>query len=259
LLTDLGTELYLSTLQDAQARCDAGAADELMRDAIGALVQWQAGANASALPSYDNALLRRELALFPEWCVTRELAVTWSAVEHDTWATACDLLVQSALAQPTVAVLRDYMPRNLMVWRDPAGGIAHPGNPGILDFQDAVRGPISYDLASLLRDAFITWDEEQELDWAVRYWQAARKAGLPMPDDFGEFWREVEWMGLQRHLKVLGIFCRLKHRDAKPKYSEDLPRFFAYAHKVAARYNALRPLSRLLEPLMGATRVEGFY
>jgi aminoglycoside/choline kinase family phosphotransferase len=132
------------------------------------------------------------------------------------------------------------------------------GSPGILDFQDAVRGPIAYDLASLLRDAFISWEEAQELDWAVRYWQTARQAGLPMPEDFGEFWRQVEWMGLQRHLKVLGIFCRLKHRDGKPKYSEDLPRFFAYAHKVSARYNALRPLSRLLEPLMGAERVEVF-
>jgi aminoglycoside/choline kinase family phosphotransferase len=131
--------------------------------------------------------------------------------------------------------------------------------PGILDFQDAVRGPITYDVASLLRDAFISWEEEQEIDWAVRYWQAARKAGLPMHDDFGDFWRELEWMGLQRHLKVLGIFCRLKHRDAKPGYSKDLPRFFAYAHKVSARYNALRPLSRLLEPLMGAQRIDTYY
>jgi aminoglycoside/choline kinase family phosphotransferase len=145
------------------------------------------------------------------------------------------------------------MPRTLMVCEgDPRG-------PGILDFQDAVRGPITYDVASLLRDAFISWEEEQEIDWAVRYWQAARKAGLPMPDDFGDFWRELEWMGLQRHLKVLGIFCRLKHRDAKPAYSKDLPRFFAYAHKVSARYNALRPLSRLLEPLMGASRIETYY
>jgi aminoglycoside/choline kinase family phosphotransferase len=142
------------------------------------------------------------------------------------------------------------MPRNLMVT---------PVNPGILDFQDAVRGPVSYDIACLLRDAFISWDEELEIDWAVRYWQAARQAGLALPDDFGEFWRRLEWMGLQRHLKVLGIFCRLKHRDGKPKYSEDLPRFFGYAHKVAARYNVLRPLSRLLEPLMGVQRVEGFY
>jgi aminoglycoside/choline kinase family phosphotransferase len=142
------------------------------------------------------------------------------------------------------------MPRNLMVCTP---------NPGILDFQDAVQGPISYDVASLLRDAFISWDEEHELDWAVRYWEAARRVGLALPDDFGEFWRQLEWMGLQRHLKVLGIFCRLKHRDGKPRYSQDLPRFFTYAHKVAARYTTLRPLTRLLEPLMGVERREAFY
>jgi aminoglycoside/choline kinase family phosphotransferase len=251
LLTDLGSTLYLNALNEAIARDDAARRESLMRDAIRALVQWQTRADASGLPPYDDALLRRELQLFPDWCVTRECGVTWTAEEQQTWAAACDALVASALAQPTVAVHRDFMPRNLMVTAE--------NNPGILDFQDAVRGPISYDLASLLRDAFISWDEELEIDWAVRYWQAARKAGLELPDDFGEFWRQVEWMGLQRHLKVLGIFCRLKHRDAKPNYSTDLPRFFNYAHKVASRYNALRPLSRLLEPLMGAERIEGFY
>lgn len=255
LLTDLGAQLYLGVLQAAVISGDLQTADTLMRDATAALIQWQLRADASALPAYDDALLRRELALFPEWCVARELGVAWTAQEQAVWQDACDLLVQSALAQPSVAVHRDYMPRNLMVCAKDTNGA---GSPGILDFQDAVRGPIAYDLASLLRDAFISWEEAQELDWAVRYWQAARKAGLPMPEDFGEFWRQVEWMGLQRHLKVLGIFCRLKHRDGKPKYSEDLPRFFIYAHKVSARYNALRPLSRLLEPLMGAERVEVF-
>ena len=250
LLTDLGSQLYLPVMQEAMARGDFAHADRLMRDAIAALLRWQARADASTLPPYDDALLRRELALFPEWCVGRELSATWTPDEQQQWQAACDLLVASALAQGRVAVHRDYMPRNLMV--------AEP-NPGILDFQDAVHGPIAYDVASLLRDAFISWDEEVELDWAIRYWQGARKAALPVPDDFGEFWRQLEWMGLQRHLKVLGIFCRLKHRDGKPKYSEDLPRFFAYAHKVASRYNGLRPLGRLLEPLMGAQRTEAFY
>ena len=253
LLTDLGSKPYLQALQDAAAQGDTKGADRLMRDAIAALVRWQGHGDASALPAYDEALLRRELALFPEWCVGRECGATWDAEAQSTWHAACDLLVASALAQPRVAVHRDYMARNLMVCP------AEAGNPGILDFQDAVRGPIGYDIACLLRDAFISWDEEQEIDWAVRYWQAARKAGLPMPDDFGEFWRQLEWMGLQRHLKVLGIFCRLKHRDAKPGYSADLPRFFAYAHKVSCRYNGLRPLSRLLEPLMGAERVEVYF
>jgi aminoglycoside/choline kinase family phosphotransferase len=253
LLSDLGSQLYLQALQAAQTQGDATRAGVLMRDATVALVQWQSRADASALQPYDDALLRRELQLFPDWCVAKEYGITWSDEQRSRWQKVCDLLVTSALAQPTVAVHRDYMPRNLMVCA-PEGG-----NPGILDFQDAVRGPISYDVASLLRDAFISWEEEQEIDWAVRYWQQARKASLPVPDDFGDFWRQLEWMGLQRHLKVLGIFCRLKHRDGKPKYSEDLPRFFRYAHKVAVRYQGLGPLAHLIEPLMGSTRTEAFY
>jgi len=249
LLDDLGSELYLHALQASVEAHQPARADALMRDAIGALITWQQRVPSSELPSYDDAMLRRELALFPEWCVGIECGVRWSAAEEVTWASACDALVASALAQPKVAVHRDWMPRNLMV--------ATP-NPGILDFQDAAHGPITYDVASMLRDAFISWDEEQELDWAVRYWQAARWAGLEVDADFGEFWRALEWMGLQRHLKVLGIFCRLKHRDDKPAYSADLPRFYAYAHKVAARYSPLRPLSRLLEPLMGAVRIDAF-
>ena len=142
----------------------------------------------------------------------------------------------------------DWMPRNLMVCE---------GGPGILDFQDAVRGPITYDVASLLRDAFLSWDEAREIDWAVRYWDAARAAGLPVNEDFGEFWRQLEWMGLQRHLKILGIFCRLKHRDGKPAYAADLPRFFTYATKVALRYRELKPLLALLEPMSGAAVREG--
>jgi hypothetical protein len=250
LLDDLGNDLYLDALQQAQAAADTTRADRLMRDAIAALVVWQRKVPADALPPYDDALLRRELELFPEWCVARECGAAWNAAELGVWRAASDALVAAALAQPTVAVHRDWMPRNLMV-ADP--------NPGILDFQDAVRGPIAYDVASLLRDAFISWDEELELDWAIRYWEAARKAALPVPADFGDFWRSVDWIGLQRHLKVLGIFSRLKHRDGKPAYSADLPRFFAYAHKVAARYEALRPLSRLLEPLMGATTIDAFH
>lgn len=250
LLDDLGSELYLEALQAAQQQGDTKRADALMRDAIAALVVWQGNVASGNLPRYDDALLRRELALFPDWCVTRECRFVWSPSESATWQAACDLLVASALAQPRVAVHRDWMPRNLMV--------AQP-NPGILDFQDAVEGPITYDAASLLRDAFVSWDEEQEIDWAIRHWEAARNVGLPVRADFGEHWRELEWMGLQRHLKVLGIFSRLKHRDGKPAYSKDLPRFFDYAHKVATRYSALRPLARLLEPLMGASRIDAFH
>jgi N-acetylmuramate 1-kinase len=242
LLTDLGSRLYINALQDA----GGAQAEPLMRDAIRALVAWQSRVPCDALPPYDEALLKRELALFPEWCVQREFGVTWTAAEQAAWQGICRLLIDSALAQPTVAVHRDWMPRNLMV-ADP--------NPGILDFQDAVRGPITYDVASLLRDAFISWDEERELDWAVRWWEQARRAGLPLGEafsqDFGECWRGIEWMGLQRHLKVLGIFCRLKHRDGKARYAEDLPRFFAYAQRVAMRYTPLAPLVRLIAPLQG--------
>jgi aminoglycoside/choline kinase family phosphotransferase len=245
LLDDLGDTPYLAALHQA----DPAVADRLMRDAIAALVQWQLRVEPAGLPPYDDALLRREVELFPEWCVQREFARAWTPAESTAWADVSRRLIDSALAQPQVAVHRDWMPRNLMV--------AEP-NPGVLDFQDAVRGPITYDLASLLRDAFISWDEERELDWAVRYWQQARAAGLPVQEDFGEFWRAAEWMGLQRHLKVIGIFCRLKHRDGKPHYRADLPRFFAYATRVATRYRPLAPLLTLLEPLTGQ-RVEAGY
>jgi len=218
----------------------------LMRDAIEALVRFQTHVAAVDWPRYDDPLLRRELALFPEWCVQHEFGVKWSASQQADWSRVCDILVRSALAQPAVPVHRDWMPRNLML-SDP--------NPGILDFQDAVLGPVTYDIASLLRDAFLSWDEEREIDWAVRWWQQIRAtpalSGHTFSEDFGECWRAIEWMGLQRHLKVLGIFCRLKHRDGKPRYSADLPRFFAYATRVAMRYAPLAPLLPLLEPLSG--------
>ncbi len=248
LLSDLGSRLYLDALRD-----DADGADRLMRDAIRALVHWQGHVAADSLPPYDEALLARELALFPEWCVQREFGIAWTEAERASWDAICRLLIDSALAQPAVAVHRDWMPRNLMV--------ANP-NPGILDFQDAVRGPVTYDVASMLRDAFLSWDEEREIDWAARYWEQARRAGVPLGEtlghDFGEFWRALEWMGLQRHLKVLGIFCRLKHRDGKAHYAGDLPRFFGYATRAANRYAPLRPLLGLLQPMSGQTLASGF-
>ena len=249
LLTDLGDELYLKALQRASAAGEPRRVDALMRQAFVTLVDWQRGIDAARLPPFDDALLRRELALFPEWCVAREHGVRWGDAEKAHWQTVCDLLVASALAQPTVAVHRDYMPRNLM---------CTPEGPGLLDFQDAVRGPLAYDAVSLLRDAFVSWDEERELDWAVRYWQSARQAGLPLDDDFGEFWRQLEWIGLQRHLKVLGIFCRLKHRDGKPAYSADLLRFFGYARRVAGRYAVLAPLLPLLDAVQGQQPLVGY-
>jgi hypothetical protein len=254
LLDDLGSELYLAALQAAQQQGDHRRADELMRDAIAALTRLQLGVDARALPPFDEALLRRELDLFPTWCVVREHGLVWGDAERNAWQRVTDALVASALAQPVVALHADWMPRNLMVCDDAGGG----RNPGVLDFQDAVAGPLTYDMASLLRDAFISWPEEQELDWAVRWWQASRAAGLPVSDDFGECWRALEWMGLQRHLKVLGIFCRLKHRDGKAGYAADLPRFFAYATKVAMRYRPLAPLVRLLEPMSQQSVAAGY-
>ena len=245
LLSDLGRSLYL----DALTSGDAAQADHLMRDALRALVQFQSRVPAAELPPYDEAVLARELGLFPEWCVHREHGIEWGDAQRNAWQAVCRRLIDSALAQGVVAVHRDWMPRNLMV--------AEP-NPGILDFQDALAGPITYDHASLLRDAFLSWEEEREIDWAVRGWDLARKAGLPVADDFGEHWRQLEWMGLQRHLKVLGIFCRLKHRDGKPKYATDLPRFFGYATKVALRYRELSPLLALLEPMSGRAVSAGF-
>jgi hypothetical protein len=246
LLEDLGSRLYLQAFADA----DAAQQDRWMRDALSALVQMQRNARSDGLPHYDCALLQRELDLFPAWCVEREFGLTWSPAQQAQWQALCHTLIDSALAQPAVFVHRDWMPRNLM--------LAEP-NPGVLDFQDAVHGPITYDIASLLRDAFWSWDDEaREIDWAVRWWQSARAAGLPVADDFGEVWRQVEWMGAQRHLKVAGIFCRLKHRDGKPQYAQDLPRFFAYLTKVALRYRPLAPLLPLIEPLSGRTVRSGF-
>jgi len=233
LLTDLGTATYLETLNE-------GNAADLFQDATDALLRWQLATRKGELPRYDGALLRREMNLFPEWYLSRHLGLSLSDDQKNDLERSFSLLAGSALAQPAVYVHRDYMPRNLMVC-DP--------NPGVLDFQDAVEGPISYDMVSLLRDAFISWDEERVLDWTARYWGQAKKVQLPVNADFSEFWRSFEWMGLQRHLKVLGIFARLNYRDGKPKYLRDMPRFVGYARAVAGRYGALAPLARLLDDL----------
>jgi aminoglycoside/choline kinase family phosphotransferase len=233
LLSDLGSRTYLEALNDANSAA-------LFADATEALLRWQLATRAGELPPYDEALLRREMNLFPEWYVGRHLKKELSAAQKERLENVFFLLVKSALAQPTVYVHRDYMPRNLMVCEP---------NPGVLDFQDAVLGPITYDVVSLVRDAFMSWEEERVLDWVVRYWEKARNLGLPVDADFGEFWRALEWMGLQRHLKVLGIFARINYRDGKPKYLQDTPRFIGYARSVSQRYRELAPLARLLDEL----------
>ena len=244
LLGDLGDLSYLKALQSASP----AEADRLMRAATQTLLQWQLKADAARLPAFDESFVRRELQIFVDWCVEREYGRQWSETQQKWWEHSCKVLVGNIAEQAQVPMHRDFMPRNLMVCTAADGSL----QVGVLDFQDAVRGPITYDLASLLRDAFISWDEEQELDWTVRYWEQARRAGLPVNEDFGEFWRQVEWTGLQRHLKILGLFCRLKHRDGKPAYAEDLPRFFAYAIKVSTRYVQLSPLTHLLQDLQGS-------
>lgn len=248
LLEDLGERTYLSELQDARASGDEPRTEAAMRAALGALVRMQ-GIDA-ALPPYDEARLRAELDLFPEWYVGRHLGASLDAAEAAALARVFDALLASALAQPRVFVHRDFHSRNLMHRRG--------AEPGVLDFQDAVSGPITYDLASLLRDAYIAWPEERQLDWAIRYWEAARAAGLPVAADFADFYRDFEWMGLQRHLKVLGIFARLYHRDGKSQYLGDLPQVMAYARAVAGRYRDLAPLLRLLDRLAGVEREVGY-
>ena len=242
LLSDLGTTTYLNGF-------DADNPSTLFSDAIDALITWQRASRPGVLPLYDAALLQREMDLFPEWYVGKHLQTTFTGAQQQTFAVASKLLIEAALAQPPVYVHRDYMPRNLMLFTP---------NPGVLDFQDAVYGPITYDVASLFRDAFVSWPEERELDWVIRYWERAKAAGLPVNADFATFWRDFEWMGLQRHIKVLGIFARINYRDGKPHYLTDAPRFIGYARRVSARYRELGPLAKLLDELQGRAHSIGY-
>ncbi len=241
LLTDLGTRTYLAELSESPS-----SAPGLYADATAALIKMQTRARADALPLYDRDLLMRELQLLPEWYFARHRGVTLSDTQRAGLETCFERLLANTLAQPRALVHRDYHSRNLMVC-DRAQGAGH--NPGILDFQDAVYGPVTYDLVSLLKDAYIEWDEEAVLDWAARYWQDARNAGVPVGTDFGEFYHDFEWMGLQRHLKVLGIFARLHHRDGKNAYLADLPLVLRHARGTCARYAAFAPLARLFDAI----------
>jgi len=236
LLTDFGAVTYLDRLAEPTA-------DALYADAVAALIRIQLASRPRALPEYDRPLLARELALFPDWYVARHLGTTLARDERETLELVFERLLAANLAEPRVFVHRDYHSRNLMVTEP---------NPGILDFQDAVYGPISYDLVSLFRDAYIEWPEARVIDWAVRYWERARAAGLPVRADFADFYRDFEWMGAQRHLKVLGIFARLKHRDGKDRYLADMPRVHRALMRVLERYRDLAPLARVLERLAAA-------
>lgn len=243
LLSDLGTKTYLDVLNEDNAR-------DMMDAATDALVQWQSISREGVLPVYDRAMLAREVDLFPEWYVGRHRQKTLDDRQSAILKITIDRILSHNVQQANVFVHRDFMPRNLMACAD--------GVPGILDFQDAVYGPISYDIASLLRDAFISWGEAFVIDTTIRYWEKARRAGLPVPADFGVFWKDVEWMGLQRHLKVLGIFARINYRDGKPKYLADTPRFLAYVRETSNRYDELKGLQYLIDQIEDAVPQYGY-
>lgn len=233
MLSDQGNETYLHVLT-------ADNADALFTDAIAALVAMQAKTSTESLPSYDVALLTRELELFPEWYVGKHLGITFNDEQKALWADVSQLLIESALKQSRVFVHRDFMPRNLM---------RTTPNPGVLDFQDAVQGPVSYDPICLFKDAFISWPEDKVVQWLTQYWAQAKAAGVAVPEDFEAFYRDADLMGAHRHIKVIGIFARICHRDGKPKYLTDVPRFFSYLEGVIARRAELAPLAKLLASL----------
>jgi aminoglycoside/choline kinase family phosphotransferase len=243
LISDLGTTTYL-------ARLDSDNAGFMYSDAIDALIAFQLTSAPGVLPEFDRAFVLREMNLFPEWFVAKHLGVTMTPAQQSILDKVFETITSNVLAQQQVFMHRDYHSRNLM-WLE-------QGNPGVLDFQDAVYGPITYDLASLMRDAYIQWDEEFVLDWVVRYWQSAKKIGLPVNPDIDAFYRDFEFMALQRHLKILGIFCRLNYRDSKPVYMGDLPTVLDYVRKTCNRYIELKPLVRLLDAFENVTPQVGY-
>lgn len=260
LLSDLGNTTYLQALNDMIQRQEILPslsdvtvlikARELYGAATDALVKIQLASRDNELPLYDESLLLREMRLFPDWYIAKHLKVKLSATQTAKLESVFARIIANNLAQPRVYVHRDYHSRNLMQLED--------GNPGIIDFQDAVYGPITYDLASLFKDAYIRWEEAEVIDWLVRYWEKARKFGLPVHNDFSEFYRDYEWMAVQRHLKVLGIFSRLHHRDGKVGYLKDLPLVMTYLRAACARYIDLKPLLNLLDTLEPHTLQEGY-
>ncbi len=265
LLSDLGQQTLMQHIQTTTSPLGdsfypqdtpTSAVQALFGQAIDALIKWQLASKPGVLTAYDETLLRRELALFPDWYLTQHKGIVIDTKMRTALDSLFDAVVAHNLAAPQVYVHRDYMPRNLMM------PVAEGASLGVLDFQDAVYGPISYDIASLMRDAFWTWDEPYVIDVTVRYWQQARKAGLmdfeDWHQDFGAFYRAVEWMALQRHLKVAGIFARLTLRDGKPKYLADTPRFIQYLRSTSVRYRELTPLLRLLDKVENIQAVTGY-
>ena len=232
LLSDLGSKQYLSALNETNV-------EQLYGDALRALLTLQAlGPKNDELPPYDHALLMREMELFREWYLKTHLQLSLSAQEEQMLSQMFERLAESALAQPRVCVHRDYHSRNLM--------LTAANNPGILDFQDAVIGPVTYDLVSLLRDCYIAWPKQQVESWALNYLKQAADQGVIEERDETQLLQWFDWMGVQRHLKATGIFARLNHRDGKPGYLQDIPRTLAYVVDVSGRYEDLQPLNDFL-------------
>jgi aminoglycoside/choline kinase family phosphotransferase len=231
LLSDLGSQPYLDAL-------NAQSVERLYGDALGALAVMQACVSADELPPYNETLLRREMALFPDWFLTTHLGLELSESEQQLLADAFGLLADNAQAQPQVFVHRDYHSRNLMVCDH---------NPGILDFQDAVHGPVTYDLVSLLRDCYIAWPREQVEEWVQGYHDIALDHGIIRSPMSEQFLRWFDLMGVQRHLKAIGIFARLNHRDGKPGYLNDIPRTLGYVEEVSGRYPALADFAAFIQ------------
>ena len=243
LISDLGSTTYLSALDETSA-------DRLYRDANAALIRIQTASRPDELPPYDAVLLMREMRLFPDWYLARHLQVELTTGQRQVMEAAFQAILANNLAQQRVYVHRDWHSRNLM--------LTEADNPGVIDFQDAVYGPISYDLVSIYKDAYIRWEEDRVLDWTIRYWESARRAGLPVPSDFADFYRDFEWMGMQRHIKVLGIFARLFHRDGKDSYLREMPLVMDYLRRACGRYNGFGDFLRLLDEIEGKTLAAGY-
>jgi aminoglycoside/choline kinase family phosphotransferase len=247
LLSDLGDQTFYQAIQSG---VNDGQLQAMYRAALRELVRMQK-ISASSLPAYDAPRLLQELEVFPEWFARTHCQVELSGTENETLRSVFEALVSDNIKQPVVLVHRDFHSPNLMVGTT-------DGVPGIIDFQDALAGPISYDIASLVMDARTTWEEPQQLDWAIRYWEAAKAAGLPIAPDFADFHQQYEWMSLQRNLRILGVFARLSHRDGKHGYLDHIPRVSAYARQVAGRYSTLRPLLRILDKLENRQVTAGY-
>jgi len=237
LLEDMGAKTYLQSIETGVS---AQRLEQMFSAAIDTLVRWQLSSRPDVLPEYDEAVLRRELALFPDWYVARELGRAFTVEQRACWEQLQQLLLTSNLAEAQVFVHRDYMPRNLMT---------ADGEPGVLDFQDALYGPVSYDASSLFADAFFSWMPAERTDWLKRYWARATAAGIALPQDVEVFLDQARLMGVQRHLKVLGIFARICHRDGKPHYLQDAPRFILYLRDACEQDARLLPLQQLLDSL----------